>query len=165
MTMKNLSIIFLAILLISCNKYEKEEATINYYLTATSDTTYSRIFFQFDATRAHRKQNSEVRSVYLDYRPVGFNLGNPEELFMGSSTVEAENIDGYSFLLEEFSVVRGNDTLELVRPYGYRGYTAFPISLSDGEELNVTFTLDVEASVVLDSAGQNWIKPQMRIEN
>jgi len=163
--MKNLPIILLAILLISCNKDEKEDATINYYLTTTSDTTYQRIFFQFDYTRAHRQQNNGIRTVYLDPTQVDFDLSGPEEVFLGSLTIEPEKINGYDFGLGQFRVVKGNDTLQLVQPFRFDDYTAFPLEPSEGEELNVNFILDVEASIVLDSAGQNWIKPQVKIEN
>jgi|AntRauTorckE5430_2_1112549.scaffolds.fasta_scaffold13214_1 hypothetical protein len=161
--MKNLPILFLAVLLISCGKDEKEDVTINYYLTTTSDTTYKRIFFQFDYTRAHRQENSVIRTVYLDPMQVDFDLSNPEEVFLGSSAIEQEKINGYDFGLGQFRVVNGNDTLELVQPFGFDDYTTFPLEPSEGEELNVTFILDVEASIVLDSAGQNWIKPQVKI--
>ena len=164
MMIKTLLLIFMATLLINCGKDERTDATINYHLTTKSDTTYRRISFEFDYTRAHRQQNREIRTVYLDPKRVSFDLSNPDIIFLGSSTIEPENINGFDFGFGEFSVVKGEDTLELVQPVGYDDFAAFQLEPLERAVINVTFILDVDASLVLDSAGQNWIKPQVIIE-
>lgn len=163
--MKNLSILLLAIIFISCDKNEKEDATINYYLTTTSETAFDEISFQFEYTRAYRQQKNEIRTIYLDPIQVEFDLNSPTEVFLGSSKIEPVSIDGYDFGFSQFDVVIGADTLALNPLSGFDNYADFPSTPSEGGEIDITFTLDVDASIVLDSAGQNWIRPLITIEN
>lgn len=163
--MKNLLIFCILFILFACEVNEKQEATINYYLTSTSHKTYEYISFQFDHTRAHRNQMNEIRTVYLDPKKVNFDLSDPDKISLGSSTIEPEVINGYNFGFSSFNIIKQNDTIELAQPFGYNNYTEFSLEPSEAANIDVTFILDINTSIVLDSAGKDWIKPRIIIKN
>lgn len=167
MKFKILSIFLLGISLSGCedgaflgkDKGRKQDATINYFITTTSESPFREISFQFDYARAHKSQLNQIRTVYLNPTVVNIDLMNPEKVYLGSSTIEPELITGYDFGLGNFSVETGSEILEL-NLLGFNVYTDFQLEPMEGDEMEVTFVLDVDESITLDSAGQNWIRPQ-----
>lgn len=154
--------LLLSVLLLSCIRPEKDHATIHYYFTTTPDTTYKQLSFLFDFTRAHR--TDEVRAVYLDSKVLSFTLNRPATYYLGESTIEPEVINGYDFGLYDFEVVKGSDTLPLSTQYNFSNFAPKYIPPAPQQEIHLTFVLDVAASIVLDSAGQDWMKPRISVE-
>lgn len=158
-------ILFLS--LFSCMEEENEDATINYFLTTTGTTEFKQVLLQFGHTRAHQQQpnqNRTIVTVYLDPKQVEFDLSKPEPVFLGASEIGPKEIIGYDFGLWNFKLIGEKDTLDLAQSFYHDDYSSFPFEPTMGEELNVTFVLDLDASLVLDSAGQNWIKPRILIQ-
>lgn len=163
MSIKNLSILALLMLLLGCSDAERDDATINYSITALPDSTINQFFCTFLYTRAHHENNS-IHTVYLDEKPINFNLTNPIPISLGSSTIEPEKITGFDFGLEDAFVIKNNDTFQLVETYWFDDFSAFNLSPTKNEEINLNFIIDVNASILLDSAGKNWIKPKIMVE-
>jgi len=171
MKLKILSIFLLGILLAACedgrflanDRGRKQDATIHYFITTSSESPFTEISFQFSYARAHKSQLNQIRTVYLNPTEVNVDLGNPEKVYLGSSTIEPELITGYDFGLGNFSVETGSETLDL-NLLGFNFYTDFHLEPMEGEELEVTFVLDMDESIRLDSAGQNWIKPKFKVQ-
>lgn len=156
-----ISILLLTMLTLSCIRPEKDHANIHYYFTTTSDTTFEQLSFLFDFTRAHR--NEAVRSVYLDAKLLSFDLDRPKTYYLGESSIEPEAIIGYDFGLYDFQVVNGTDTTSLKTQYNFSDFAPKNISPVPQQEIHLTFVLDAAASIVLDSAGQDWMKPRIGI--
>ena len=145
------------------NKKSKEDATIHYFLTVSEDATFDHISFSFALARAHRKELNQVRTVYLDQAQLNFDLSTPEKIYLGSSTIEPESISGYDLSLGNFKLGGGSEVTDLSL-IGISCYSDFQFKPEEGDELDIIFILDVSKSVILDSAGQNWINPKFEIQ-
>lgn len=149
-------------LLCRCGRQEEPHANIHYYLTTTADSSFDQLTFLFEYTRAHR--HNEIRSVYLDPVWAKFDLNRPQTVYLGASTIETEPIKGYDFGLANAQIVKGKDTIPLKSQITFNDFSAFALLPSAQQEIHLTFLLDVDASVVMDSAGHDWMKPKFIIE-
>lgn len=164
--MKTIIILLIVLIVFSrCNKDEKIDAIINYYITTNTDTIYQNISFDVNFLRAYRQQNNEIRSVNIAPTRVSFDLSLPERVFLGSSNIEPGKITGYDYSFGNFRLVKGEDTISLIQLSSMTSFIDFEMSPSEGQVLDITFIMDVQSSLVIDSAGQNWIRPQITIEN
>lgn len=167
---KNLLFCLIIVFLTSCdketlfdfNKKSKEDARINYFFTTSKDSSFDQISFTFDYARAHRSQLNQIRTVYLDQSPLNFYLKNPEKIYLGSSTIEAETITGYDLTISSFKLRKGSEIFKLgqIEVTFYKDFELLP---KEGEELDIIFFLDLANTITLDSAGRNWIKPKVEI--
>lgn len=138
------------------------DATVAYYFSAKPSASYDVVSFSFHYTRAY--MDNAIRTVYLDQKDVLISLNTPEPVILGASNIESETVNGYNLSLSGFKVIDGTDTLLLSVPPSYNDYYAAGFSLDKGELKSLTFELDVEASLLLDSAGKNWIKPKFKLK-
>ncbi len=157
--MKKIFIAMLALLMIGCTEDVPENATINYKMVVMPSQNFDFAQFTFEYTRAHRivEDNKGIRTVYLDPKEVETSLAQNQTFALGSSEIEPEPINGFDFGFSPFTVVQNQDTILLNQPSRFDDFTAASLSPSPGQTINVTFQLDLDASVVLDSAGENWI--------
>lgn len=164
--MKKLAIFLLPVLLISCAKDEPQQAQVNYFLSVEPTTEYDYLDFTFMYTRAHRLVEGgtpEIRSVYLDPKMMSIALNEENRFRLGSSEIEPIPIEGYDFGLSAITVTKGQQSFKLEKSVYFDDVARANITPAPGETLNVIFQLDVASSVVLDSAGQDWLNPRFEV--
>ena len=149
----------------ACNKEDEDKATINYYMTSTVSTTFSHIQFRFDYIRAIYNDGKSSTLLTINPQLINLDLKYPSEVFLGTSQIATDEIDGYDFRISEVRVVKDQDTINLVQPLEYSNYANADLNLSKGEIVNINLVLDVDASTTLDAVtGENLIKPQVVVE-
>lgn len=164
--MKKLAILVLTTFMASCAEKEPENAEINYSLSVKSSEEFESMSFTFEFTRAHRHAedaNGEIRTVYLDPLDIEAQLDETRNFPLGSSEIEPEPIEGYDFGLTEFTLTKDSSLINLLTPFAYDDFSAAGFEPQPGEVIHVTFILDTDKSVVLDSAGENWILPSIEV--
>ena len=149
----------LLVLLASCAK-SPEYVNIAYNITASDSSAYDRAAFKFTYVRAWTGSNV-ISSVYVESQNINLNLSSPQPHFLGTSGLTPTFIHGYDFYFENFMLIKGNDTLHLDWPDGSWPFSETSIDLNDGQDRTITFELDIDKSIILDSAGSNWISPKI----
>jgi len=166
--------LFILIVCTSC-KLEQEESDlknfetdqknvlINYYLTVTPTDRFDSLSFSFLYTRAFQNYTA-IRTVYLDPKDIYVRLDKEETISLGSSTIEPLFIEGYDFGLSQFRLRKDNGTIDQFI-WGFdEAFAKAEFTPVMGDTLNIYFKFDVDASIVLDSAGKNWITPKIKLE-
>lgn len=165
MNAKNLLLFALIVTLFSCNKQDKDEATINYYITTQKSDNFDHIQFKFEYIRAILNDGQKIKEVHLRPRMIEIDLKYPYEIYLGTSSMEAEKIEAYDIQISDVKVIKGTDTIALNQPEQYDDYASGSINPSKGDVVNVNLVLDVDASTIIGVAGgQNWINPQVAVE-
>lgn len=109
-------------MLFCCEKEDEVEATVvNYYISATESSKFDRVLFTFDHTRAIRE--NEIRTFYLDPKDIILNLSDPDDVFLGSLTIEPIKVKGYDFGFSDFKVTKSGETFLLTQPYLNNNYS------------------------------------------
>ncbi len=167
--MRILVFVILAIIASSCNRDSGEEdwiiqdpsnVLINYYFSVKPFGEYNSLAFSFSDLRADQL-GITYRTVYLD--PVSISLAKSfSRIGLGSSLIEPIAITGFSFGSSQFVVSKGNDTIPLIFNES-SAYINTELTFEGPDTLDITFELDLQASVVLDSAGINWIIPKINV--
>ncbi|WP_421753927.1 hypothetical protein [Croceimicrobium sp.] len=155
----------LFILLSACSKEEESKsATLHYYFELSTEDSETRLVeFDFQYMRAHRSDPREIRSVYLDPGFVQISNQERQKHYIGASSIEAQFIDAYDISLSGFRLIRPNDTLELRLLNSPQDQIPCNIQPDKGDNLDLYFDLNLDRSLILDSAGFNWIRPQFQI--
>lgn len=136
---------------------------INYYLTVISTEEFDSISFSFLYTRAFLN-NSVIRNVYLDPKEINVRLNRKELISLGSSSIEPLFIEGYDFGFSQFRLRKDNRTIDQF-VWGFdEAFAKAEFTPMEGDTLDIHFELDVDASIVLDSAGKNWITPKVKLK-
>lgn len=164
MLARNLLGLLVLLIAVSCNKEEKDNATINYYITAPRSSNFNYIEFTFDYLRVIQNDDSNPQTV-IGSKQITFNLEDPSEIFLGSAAIESDLIEEYQYSVSNVIVVRDNDTIALSKPQHADDRTPTSIFPSEGQILNLNLVLDVDASTVIGVAGgENWLNPQIAIQ-
>ena len=161
--------VILAIVASSCNRDSGEEdwtiqdpsnVLINYYFSVKPFGEYTSLSFSFNHLKADQLGQT-YRTVYLD--PASVRLAESfNKIGLGSSLIEPIAITGFSFGSSQFVVSKGNDTIPLILNESSIDVDT-ELTFEGPDTLDITFELDLQASVVLDSAGVNWIIPQINV--
>ena len=161
--MRNILFLLFVVCGVSCSN-EPEDATIQYHFIVKNPGVYQSVDFSFLYTRAHTGENV-IRTVYLPSKDMSFRLDEQFAYFIGSSIIEPEEIVGYDLLLGNFTIMESNQLRSLKTPVTFREYAKADIIPEPGKVLNLYFELDLASSVVLDSAGTDWILPRISISH
>ncbi|MGB3852653.1 MAG: hypothetical protein WA958_21995 [Tunicatimonas sp.] len=161
--------VILAIVASSCNSDSGEEdwitqdpsnVLINYYFSVKPFGEYNSLAFSFNNLRADQL-GLTYRTVYLD--PASIQMAESfSRIGLGSSLIEPIAITGFSFGSSQFVVSKGNDTIPLILNESSFD-VASELTFEGPDTLDITFELDLQASVVLDSAGIDWIIPKVNV--
>jgi hypothetical protein len=167
--MKMLRLFAIGMLLCSCrdamiekeiSRVESNNCLINYYFSVKPFGEYSHLSFSLNYLRADQL-GTIYRTVYLD--PSKINISNSQQhwISLGSSAIEPLAVKGFSFGATQFYVHKGNEVIPLVMHNFINVNTDFDLKRQD--TLDITFELDLQSSVVLDSAGVNWMIPRIKV--
>jgi hypothetical protein len=167
--MKILRFFAIGIVLCSCrdSTIEKEilgiksnNSLINYYFSVKPFGEYHNLSFSFNYLRADQLGRM-FRTVYLDPNRINIANGQQHRINLGSSTIEPLTIKGFSFGATQFYIHKGNEIIPLVMHDFI--YVKTDLDLERQDTLEITFELDLSSSVVLDSAGVDWLIPQIKV--
>ena len=167
--MRILIFVILATIASSCNIDSEEEdriiqdpsnVLINYYFAVKPFGEYNSLSFMFNHLKADQLGQT-YRTVYLE--PVSINVAESfNKIGLGSSLIEPIAITGFSFGSSQFVVSKGNDTIPLILNESSVEVDT-ELTFEGPDTLDITFELDLQSSVVLDSAGIHWIIPKINI--
>jgi len=167
--MKIFILFAIGIMLCSCNDstieeelkvIESDNSFITYYFSVKSFGQYDRLSFSFNDLRADQL-GKYYRTVYLE--PNKISIGNNEQhrINLGPSTIEPLKIEGFSFGATQFYVHKGAEVIPLIMNDFI--YVKTDLDIGKKDTLHITFELDLPSSVVLDSAGINWMIPKIHV--
>ncbi len=132
-----------------------EQATVEYYITASQSNNYENLQITFDYARAYvpgdDPGSTAIRTVYLDSQQLSLALdGLQEPVFLGTSTIEPGKILGYDFSFSSISVLKnGNEIVLRYKDYNESNKVEKEIRLTPGEVRKVVFEIVTDESVVL----------------
>ena len=167
--MKILRLFAIGLLVCSCrdsfiekeiSQVESHNCLINYYFSVKPFGGYSHLSFSFNYLRADQL-GTIYRTVYLDPSKISIPNGQQHRISLGSSAIEPLEIKGFSFGATQFYVHKGNEVIPLVMHDFINVKTDLDLQRQD--TLDITFELDLQSSVVLDSAGVNWMIPRIKV--
>ncbi len=167
--MKILRLFAFGILLCSCRDstiekkitgVDSNNSLINYYFSVKPFGEYSNLSFSFNYLRADQL-GTRFRTVYINPDRINIANGQHHRISLGSSAIEPLTIKGFSFGATQFSVHKGNEVIPLVMHDFMNVKTDLDLNRQD--TLDITFELDLQSSVVLDSAGVNWMIPRIKV--
>ncbi len=141
----------------------QKNVLINYYLTVIPTDKFDSLSFSFLYTRAFQNYTA-IRTVYLEPKDIDVSLNKKETISLGSSSIEPLFIEGYDFGFSQFRLRKDNRTIDQFI-WGFdEAFAKAAFTPVMGDTLDIYFEFDVDASIVLDSAGKNWITPKIKLE-
>lgn len=168
--MRYLLLFLTVIVSLSCSKMKIEQgkALMHYYITTTPSEKYTGMKFHFDYVRAHRTESNGsqiIRSVYLEPGEVIIDTHDPVPVFIGSSEIEPGTINGFDLVFADVMLFNDKDTLKLSQSSAWDEFTRADSIIGEGERnKNIVFEINLESSVVLDSANRNWLLPSVSVK-
>lgn len=159
----------LGILLCSCRdttieedfkKSDNDHVLINYHFSAKSFGEYRHLIFSLDNLRADQL-GTTYRTIFFE--PVSISIAKNQQygVSLGAHLIEPVDIKGFSISASRFVVLEGSDTIELL--INDFIYAETDLIFESQDTLDITFELDLENSIVLDSAGVDWINPKIKV--
>lgn len=157
---------FLVAILFSCTQ-EEQVSYMAYFVEPENNGEFIALSFEF--TELIAEESDRLRTIPVDSTgyTVWLGLKSGAAYLLGQDAVKPETIQAYYLDgLGDFKLYTQNDTLDLKPVSG--DYPMQPLPIPAGFKLEhhrnhtMTLYLDVEKSVTLDSAGEDWIRPHFR---
>lgn len=166
--MKILRVIALGMIVCACrdattedfNSVEDDNSLINYFFEVKSFGEYDYLTFSFNYLNADQLGRF-YRTVYLHPKKISIANSQQHRINLGASTIEPLPIKGYSFGASQFYVHKRNEVIPLV--LNDFMYAEADLDVVKQDTLDIIFELDLESSIVLDSAGVDWLIPKINV--
>lgn len=167
------SVIFLA-----CEK-EETIGKANYYITTTTSSNYNTLSLKFEKLSIQLLEFDAIPSLITNQaQSIEFDLSNPQPIYLGSERNSFQSLkrDGspnkYEIRFSSSDYRLNTDTSEIILNHLIDIYnTDFIkhdtvhayIAPESQLDVNILLEINIDNSVILDSAGKNWIAPDINL--
>tara|TARA_R110002050_G_scaffold158249_2_gene287525 strand:- start:7889 stop:8446 length:558 start_codon:yes stop_codon:yes gene_type:complete len=167
------SVIFLA-----CEK-EETIGQANYYISTTTSSNYNTLSLKFEKLSIQLLEFDAMPYLITNQaQSIEFNLSNPQPIYLGSQRNSFQSLkrDGspnkYEIWFSSSDYRLKTDTSEMslnhlidINSTDFLRHDTVHAYIAPENKLDVTILLEIniENSVILDSAGKSWIAPDINL--
>ncbi len=178
--LKSIPLLLLGTLvLVACKKKESTTNKLDFYVSSAPSSKFTNLTFDIESLQFILLNSDGIHYIVLDEREsINIDLANPSLKYLGSlerpfeSHQRSDVVNEYELRISSSEFIVSTDSTLLMLEYspnvklaqnqGYDTARTF-LNLANGQSLDIILEIDIDGSIILDSAGSNWISPELKI--